>query len=170
MPSSGQLPSLLDGIAIVHFPGETGEPPLWRGGEAGFCAHPRHARRSDSGHRRPKSESNVVPGYERPYQFLSRKLGFDLFQDRKTLERAVVLLEIRNVIVRARGIVNDTFIQRVTDPPVPLGNQVTFSINEVRDHLAFLDSSVSEIEGRAHSKFGIKLPYKIPMRPNATRR
>jgi len=97
-------------------------------------------------------------------QFLSRKLGFDLFQDEESLERAVLLIEIRNLIVHARGIVNDTFIQRVAKPSVPFGKRIRLSINDVAMHIAFLDRSVSDIEARAHDKFGIKLPHKVPTR------
>ncbi len=97
-------------------------------------------------------------------EFLSRRLGFELFQDKHSLERAVLLVEVRNLIVHARGIVNDTFIQRVAKPPVPRGKQMRFTINDVQAHIAFLAGSVSDIEGRAHDKFGIKLPYRVPSR------
>jgi hypothetical protein len=36
-------------------------------------------------------------------QFLSRKLGFELFQNKDALEHAILLVEIRNIIVHARG-------------------------------------------------------------------
>ena len=101
-------------------------------------------------------------------RFLSRRLGFELFQDHKSLERAVLLVEIRNLIVHARGIVNDTFIQRVAKPPTPRGRQIRLSINDVREYVEFLNDSVADIEGRAHGKFRVKLPYRVPTRSDAT--
>jgi len=97
-------------------------------------------------------------------QYLSKRLGFELFPDADSLNRAILLVEIRNVIVHARGIVNDTFIQRVTKPPVSRGKRITLSINDVQGHIEFLADSVSDIEARAHDKFGIKLPYRVPSR------
>jgi len=94
-------------------------------------------------------------------QFLSKRLGFDLFQDKVSLERAILLVEIRNLIVHGRGIVNDTFIKRVSEPPAPRGKQIRLTIHEVESHIRFLSESVSDIEARAHETFGIKLPYKI---------
>jgi len=96
--------------------------------------------------------------------FLSKRLGFDLFQDKQSLERAVLLVEMRNLIVHTRGIVNDTFIQRVARPPVPRGKLIRFSITDVEAAITFLADSVSDIEGRAHDKFGIRLPHKVPSR------
>jgi hypothetical protein len=103
-------------------------------------------------------------------QFLSRKLGFELFQSEESLERAVLLVEIRNLIVHARGIVNETFVQRVAKPPVPCGNRIRLTINDVKAHIAFLTDSVSDIESRAHDKFGIKLPYKLKRRAVAAKK
>lgn len=102
-------------------------------------------------------------------QFLSRKLGFELFQDDESLERAVLLVELRNLIVHARGIVNDIFVRRVTKPPVPSGKKIRLTMSDVQAHIEFLDDSVSNIEGRAHDRFGIKLPYKVPRGSGASR-
>jgi hypothetical protein len=102
-------------------------------------------------------------------QFFLKRLGFELFQDEGSLDRAILLVEIRNLIVHARGIVNETFIQRVANPPVPFGKPIKLTINDVQTHIVFLAESVSDLERRAHDKFGIKLPYKIPKLSAPTR-
>ena len=94
--------------------------------------------------------------------FLSRKLGFELFEQASLLNRAILLVEIRNVFVHNRGIVNDTFLQRVPDSSFPLGKQIKLTINDVKEHIEFFTKSVSDIETRAHEKFGVKLPYRVP--------
>jgi len=97
--------------------------------------------------------------------FLSERLSFELFDRAASLSRAILLVEIRNVVTHNRGIVNDTFLRRVPDSQFPTGKQIKMSIGEVKDHIAFLAKSVSVIESRAHDKFGVKPPYKMPSRP-----
>jgi hypothetical protein len=94
-------------------------------------------------------------------QFFSKRLGLDLSPNPESLERMVLLVEMRNLFVHARGIVNDTFVQRVPKPPAPLGKQVRLTIAAVSSHVDFLSESVAEVEGRAHDKFGIKLPHRV---------
>ncbi len=99
-------------------------------------------------------------------KYLSTHLEFELFTDNASLERAILLIEIRNVIVHARGVVNHTFVRRVTAPPVELGKRIKLTINDVMGHMRFLSESVSDIEVRASKTFAIKLPYKVPRRAN----
>jgi hypothetical protein len=95
-------------------------------------------------------------------QYLSKKLGFALFPKEADLDRAILLVEMRNLIVHGRGIVNETFVQRVVRSSFPRGTRLKFSINDVTTHIGFLNLSVADIERRAHEKFGVRLPYKIP--------
>lgn len=62
-------------------------------------------------------------------QVLSNKLGFELFNDHESLERAILLVEIRNIIVHARGTVNYTFLKRVAKPPVSRGKRIQLTID-----------------------------------------
>jgi hypothetical protein len=101
-------------------------------------------------------------------EFLSTKLGFDLFQDHDAMERAILVIEVRNIIVHARGTINDTFVQRVPKSPVSRGKRIRLSISEVEAHIRFLTNAVADTECRAHEKFGIKLPYRVPERPTTT--
>lgn len=100
--------------------------------------------------------------------FLSTNLGFDLFDEYGSMEQAILVVEIRNIIVHARGTVNETFIQRVSKPPVSSGKRIRLSINDVQEHIRFLAGAVAAAERRAHEKFGIKLPYRVPKPPAST--
>jgi hypothetical protein len=95
-------------------------------------------------------------------QFFLDRMGFRLFPDDVSLDRAVLLTEIRNVIVHARGIANETFLQRATKSSISPGSRIKLTINDVQGHTTFLAQSVADIEARAHDKFGVKLPYKVP--------
>jgi hypothetical protein len=97
-------------------------------------------------------------------QYLSKTLGFELFQEQDSLERAILLVEMRNAIVHNRGIINETFLRRVPPSLVPHGKQLRFSVNDLGRHVEFLAQSVADIEHRAHDKFGVRLPHKIPQR------
>ncbi|HWY46435.1 MAG TPA: hypothetical protein VNX70_03570 [Bryobacteraceae bacterium] len=97
-------------------------------------------------------------------QFLSNRLGFRLFPTDVALQRAILVIEIRNLIVHARGIANDTFLQRVPKSSISAGSRIKLTIQDIRNHMAFLAQSVADIESRAHNKFGVKLPYKVSVR------
>jgi hypothetical protein len=101
-------------------------------------------------------------------QYLSKRLNFELFQEQDALERAILLVEMRNAIVHNRGIVNETFVRRVAPSLVPHGKQLRFSVNDLRNHVEFLAQSVADIEHRARDKFGISLPHKVPQQSDAT--
>lgn len=97
--------------------------------------------------------------------YLSTRLRFKLFPNDVSLSRAILLVEMRNIIVHARGIVTDTFRQRVKEPSVSSGSRIKFSMSDVQNHADFLAQSVADIEVRAHQQFGVKLPYRVPSPP-----
>jgi hypothetical protein len=101
-------------------------------------------------------------GMEDLAQFLSKRLKFKLFPDDVSLNRAILLVETRNIIVHARGIANDTFLRRVASSPVSPHSRIRLTIRDVESHSEFLAKSVANIEGQAHDQFGVKLPYKVP--------
>lgn len=86
---------------------------------------------------------------------LSRKIGFDLFEREEDLARAVRIIEVRNLIVHNRAIVNRLFLSRLPDFPASLGDRVDLDGRAVLDDIEFLDSSVSDIDRRAVEKFGL---------------
>lgn len=85
---------------------------------------------------------------------LSRKIGFDLFEREEDLARAVRIIEVRNLIVHNRAIVNRLFLSRLPDFTASLGDRVDLESRAV-DDIEFLDSSVSDIDRRAVEKFGL---------------
>jgi hypothetical protein len=86
---------------------------------------------------------------------LSRKIGFDLFEKQEDLERAVRIIEVRNLIVHNRAIVNRLFLSRLPGFTASLGDRVDMEGKAVLDDIEFLASSVSDIDKRAIEKFGL---------------
>ena len=86
---------------------------------------------------------------------MSEKLNFDLFPSSEILSRAVRVIEVRNLIVHNRGIVNRTFQVRTGDSAVELGKALQLAPLAVMSDSDFLAKSVIDIDARAASKFDL---------------
>ena len=82
--------------------------------------------------------------------YLAERLGFPLFQDPVQLERAVRVIEVRNLIVHNRAVVNRTFFARLPSYSAKLGQDVELDVDPVFDDIEFLCGSRFSI-GRAGS-------------------
>ena len=87
--------------------------------------------------------------------YLSDRLGLRLFDSPGDLERAAEIIEIRNLIVHNRGIINRTFLQKVSKPVGNLGELVTIEEDPMFDDLWILLESASRIDAAAVQKFGL---------------
>ena len=90
-------------------------------------------------------------------RYLSDKLGLQLFGSQKDLERAADIIEVRNLVVHNRGIINRTFLKKVTNSYGALGEQVRIEEVPLFDDLWFLVASASLIDDAAVEKFGLPL-------------
>jgi len=88
---------------------------------------------------------------------LSSRLKFDLFAKDDQYERAVRIIEVRNLLVHNRGVVNRIFLSRVPDLNMRPGETMKLSLDAV-DDLTFLVRSASDIDMRAAEKFGLPQP------------
>ena len=86
---------------------------------------------------------------------LSRKIGFDLFEQQEGLDMAVRIIEVRNLIVHNRAIVNRLFLSRSPDFAAKSGERVEMEGKSVLDDIEFLAVSVLDIDRRAIEKFGL---------------
>ncbi len=87
---------------------------------------------------------------------LQERLGFSLFAASDDREKAVHLIEIRNVIVHNRGIVSKIAASRCSSMAPELGKPVDLTSDKLSDHRAFFVKLVREIDERAIKKFGIR--------------
>lgn len=86
---------------------------------------------------------------------LAERLGFILYVDQDDLKRAIRLIEIRNLIVHNRGLVNRLFLSRIPDYPAALGKQIELDGPMVVGAIGFLAQSVTDIDTRASAKFAL---------------
>lgn len=90
-------------------------------------------------------------------------LGFSLFHDEAQLDRAVRIVEDRNLVVHNRAVVNRKYVARVQAPGPPIGRALRLNSEGVFDDLEFLASSVTSIDKRAAKKW--RIPRKRTSRP-----
>lgn len=91
---------------------------------------------------------------------ISKRFGFNLFDQVDDRERAIRLVDLRNIIVHNRAVVDRKFLARQSEGQVHLGDRVELDVHEVFRELDFLTRSAFDIDKRAADKF--KLPQGTP--------
>lgn len=99
---------------------------------------------------------------------LAEKLNFEIFPSPEPLARAVRIIEIRNLFVHNRGIVNRTFLTRTGDSSLPIDSLFKLSPRTVISELEFLANSVLDIDERAALKFALPRYKSESKEPNRT--
>jgi len=89
---------------------------------------------------------------------LEKKLSFKLLDLKDDVQRVTRLIELRNLIVHNRGIVNQRFLSKVRDNSFALGQNVAIS-PEIVDDLRCMKKIASSIDSKATVKF--KLPTMV---------
>lgn len=87
--------------------------------------------------------------------YLSDRLGFELFPKPESLERAVRIIESRNIIVHNRGLVNELFLSRAPRASANVGEPLDLDTDLIFDDLEFIALSVYEMDARAVQKFNL---------------
>lgn len=88
--------------------------------------------------------------------YLSDRLAFDLFDSQDDLQRAVRIVEIRNLIAHNRGVVNRLFLARVADSDEStLGQPIVLDIDRLLNDLNFIVRSAFDTDIRAAEKWGL---------------
>lgn len=92
-------------------------------------------------------------------EYLEKQTNFSLLPDKSTLEKAALLVEIRNVIVHNRAIVGNPTVRRFPSLKNALGKRLYFKSDELEDYKDFIGNVVIDIDVRATVKF------KLPAQP-----
>lgn len=88
--------------------------------------------------------------------YYSEHFGCILFETSSQLESAVRIVEMRNITVHNRGIVNSTFLSRVPSATEKLGDRISLPGALIIDYMEILAKSALTLDARARKKF--KLP------------
>jgi len=86
---------------------------------------------------------------------LAEKLNFEIFPSSEPFSRAMRIIEIRNLLVHNRGIVNRTFQVKTGDSSLAIGSLFELRPHPLISDLDFLAKSVLDIDERAALKFGL---------------
>lgn len=94
---------------------------------------------------------------------IRNQLAFELFSSESDLDRAVQLVEKRNLIVHNYAIVNDVYLSRTGDQSVSVGDRITIDVPSITGDASFLIVHARDIDSRAVSKWHLPT-IEIPAR------
>jgi hypothetical protein len=86
---------------------------------------------------------------------LTKKLDFQILDSSEPFSRAVRIIEVRNLLVHNRGIVNRIFHSRTGDSSLEIGSLIKLTPRSMISDLDFLAKSVLDIDERAPLKFSL---------------
>ena len=89
---------------------------------------------------------------------LSERLGLSLFGEPEDAGRAIRIVEIRNLIVHNRAVVNRVFLSRVPDYPAKEGDRIEIDVDDLFEDVQFLAGLCFDLDRRAAEKFGLPRP------------
>lgn len=108
-------------------------------------------------HAEDRVEALAQGGFIRLSRYFQGQLGFDLFHEVE-FPAVADLISYRNVYVHNRGIINRTFLSRVSDAGrFKLGEYLALSSDEVMADP--LDAIVASVDSRAADKWGLERPF-----------
>ena len=80
---------------------------------------------------------------------------FKLFEQNDDLRRAIQIVEVRNLIVHNRAIVNNLIVSRLPDLGLNVGDPLELEYDQLWSDILFLAGSVADIDKRASQKWGL---------------
>ncbi|HZS45957.1 MAG TPA: hypothetical protein VFC63_12710 [Blastocatellia bacterium] len=89
---------------------------------------------------------------------IKKKLNFNLFETEDEYKFATEIVEIRNLVVHNRGIVNRVFLSRSRNSKLELGHKIALGTGDLKNYSKVLSSSVYDIDLRVTQQFGLAQP------------
>lgn len=87
--------------------------------------------------------------------YLRKRIGFNLLAEDRLLEDVVQIIEVRNLIVHNRGIINRIFLSRVPSYAGALGDHVNIDLELFFYYSDTLARAVHDMDVRAADKFSL---------------
>lgn len=94
--------------------------------------------------------------------YLDSHIGFSLCDDPEIMEGIAFIVDLRNLTVHNRGIINRRFSSRHPKYGLKVGHFVSLDYDAVVGHLVHLARSATEIDRRASSQFRLTVHRKAP--------
>jgi hypothetical protein len=108
------------------------------------------------------AERRAYAGMAELVRSLRETMGFELFDNAAGLQRAIRIIEDRNLIVHNRGVVNRTYRRRVPDAPYALDDQLRFDFDSMYDDVEFLAAAALSADKRATEKWSLAVEVFAP--------
>jgi hypothetical protein len=89
---------------------------------------------------------------------LEHRIGCPLFIENDALNKAIRIIEFRNLIVHNRARINRIFLTRIPNFAAKPGDVLKLSVNEFFSDASFLAEHVKCIDERARAKFRLPTP------------
>ena len=87
--------------------------------------------------------------------YVQKVSGFSLFVNEDQRQHASWLVEVRNLMVHNRGIVNGRFLDRQPVSDYKIGDHLNISLSENSEHLIFLIDWIVDLDMRLIEKFSL---------------
>jgi hypothetical protein len=88
-------------------------------------------------------------------EYIDSHMSFQLFESPEFLNKAAVLVEMRNICVHSRGRVSSISARRFPELKAQLGKRIDLSYESVTSNRKFLENCVFDIDVRATNKFSL---------------
>ena len=100
-------------------------------------------------------------GFPELNSFFEERLGFALFDGEEQKQAVVRAIEIRNLIVHRRAVVDRRFLDRVDHPDAKLGNRLPLRATDVSSSSEVLSNAVRLTEANAAAKWSLPQPVAL---------
>lgn len=90
------------------------------------------------------------------------RMGFELFASDRDREEAARLVELRNLIVHKRAVVDRRYIARTGDDRTPIGKRIPLRDSEREAIISFIPRLACETDARAVAKWGLPAALSKP--------
>ncbi len=97
----------------------------------------------------------VNDGIRKLAEYVSKRMGFPLFDSDEKLSEMIEIGAVRNVIAHNRGVVDQRFTERVPNRKWRVGQPVPLTEEYVQDAMNTMNASVADIDFRVIEKFGL---------------
>jgi hypothetical protein len=95
-------------------------------------------------------------------EYVSQNLGLSLFANKEQRARAVRLVDVRNLVVHNRGVVNRIFKERNPKSDEAVGDRISYNHADALGELLFTIDWIMDLDFRLIQKFKVPTKPRVP--------